>query len=250
MIKSKVIFQLNLCFVLILCSCSVKSVSIQEVIDGDTLKINESRTVRLVQIDTPELQGGECYAEGARAELKSLLAIEPYQSKGVTKELRTSEVIRLERDPISSKKDKYGRELAYVFKGDMNINLELVKRGAAAPYFYDGQKGKYTEALLAAVHKAQAEKIGVWGACPSAILDSTLGFSSGNLNVAASETNDGGVLVSGTGTNCDPNYAGCIPMYPPDLDCADIRALGLAPIHRIAGDPHRLDRDGDGMGCE
>ena len=49
----------------------------------------------------------------------------------------------------------------------------------------------------------------------------------------------------------DPNYAdGCVPPYPPDVDCADIRALGIAPVRVIGDDPHRLDGDGDGWGCE
>jgi micrococcal nuclease len=50
---------------------------------------------------------------------------------------------------------------------------------------------------------------------------------------------------------CDPNYAGgCVPPAPPDLDCADIRALGIAPVRVVGADPHRLDGDGDGLGCE
>ena len=50
---------------------------------------------------------------------------------------------------------------------------------------------------------------------------------------------------------CDPNYAGgCVPPAPPDLDCADIRALGIAPVRSIGSDPHRLDGDRDGFGCE
>lgn len=47
---------------------------------------------------------------------------------------------------------------------------------------------------------------------------------------------------------CDPSYPTiCIPPPPPDLDCTDIpqrRFTVLAP------DPHNLDQDGDGIGCE
>jgi micrococcal nuclease len=50
---------------------------------------------------------------------------------------------------------------------------------------------------------------------------------------------------------CDPNYAGgCVPPYPPDLDCDDLRATGLAPVRSIGSDPHRLDGDDDGIACE
>lgn len=50
---------------------------------------------------------------------------------------------------------------------------------------------------------------------------------------------------------CDPSYSGgCVPSYTPDVDCADIRAFGIAPVRVIGADPHRLDGDGDGLGCE
>jgi hypothetical protein len=35
-----------------------------------------------------------------------------------------------------------------------------------------------------------------------------------------------------------------------DLDCADVRALGVAPVRVVGSDPYRLDGDGDGYGCE
>jgi micrococcal nuclease len=48
------------------------------------------------------------------------------------------------------------------------------------------------------------------------------------------------------GSGCDPNYIPCIPAYPPDLNCPDI---GFT-VQVIGGDPHGLDRDKDGWGCE
>jgi hypothetical protein len=36
----------------------------------------------------------------------------------------------------------------------------------------------------------------------------------------------------------------------PDLDCPDIRAMGLAPVDVIGRDEYRLDGDHDGLGCE
>ena len=45
-------------------------------------------------------------------------------------------------------------------------------------------------------------------------------------------------------------HAGCIPLSPPDLDCPEIKRLGLAPVKVIGQDVHRLDRDGDGIGCD
>jgi hypothetical protein len=44
-----------------------------------------------------------------------------------------------------------------------------------------------------------------------------------------------------------------LPPFPPDVDCADLRALGTPlPVRVvvIGQDPHGLDRDQDGLGCE
>jgi hypothetical protein len=52
---------------------------------------------------------------------------------------------------------------------------------------------------------------------------------------------------------CDPAYPDfCIPPAPPDLDCADVRRLpGFEPNFTVRrADPHDLDGDGDGIGCE
>jgi resuscitation-promoting factor RpfB len=47
-------------------------------------------------------------------------------------------------------------------------------------------------------------------------------------------------------SNCDPNYSGCVPRVSYDLDCADI---GYS-VRVLGNDPHRLDGDNDGYGCE
>jgi hypothetical protein len=45
---------------------------------------------------------------------------------------------------------------------------------------------------------------------------------------------------------CDPNYSGCVPLYPPDVDCAEVG--GSVSVY--GSDPHGLDADSDGVGCE
>lgn len=47
--------------------------------------------------------------------------------------------------------------------------------------------------------------------------------------------------------DCHPNYTPCIPNLPGDaLNCGDIRGS----VRVNGGDPYRLDRDGDGIGCD
>lgn len=48
--------------------------------------------------------------------------------------------------------------------------------------------------------------------------------------------------------NCDPSYPSvCIPPAPPDLDCGDVPYINFSVV---GSDPHRFDRDHDGIGCE
>jgi hypothetical protein len=52
----------------------------------------------------------------------------------------------------------------------------------------------------------------------------------------------------GGSPNCDSSYPDfCIPPPPPDLDCADINHKDFTVR---SPDPHNLDGDNDGIGCE
>ena len=48
------------------------------------------------------------------------------------------------------------------------MTLELVRIGAAAPYFYRAERGLYARRLVAAAREARSERRGLWGACPQA----------------------------------------------------------------------------------
>jgi micrococcal nuclease len=48
--------------------------------------------------------------------------------------------------------------------------------------------------------------------------------------------------------NCDRAYPDvCIPPAPPDLDCKDVPHQNFRVL---PPDPHKFDRDKDGIGCE
>lgn len=203
--------------------------TILKITDGDTIRINTGEDVRLVQIDTPEPSSSECYASEATEALTKLIF---------------GKTIRLEAEAVSANIDQYKRLLRYVFVGKTNINLKMVELGAAAPYFYQGEKGKYSTQLLKAAQKARAQKVGLWGKCPGAKLDPTRSLSSGGATKPTPSTS------ATTSGQCDPNYDPCIPLSAYDLDCPDIYNLGLSRIRVIGKDVHRLDRDRDGIACE
>jgi micrococcal nuclease len=145
-------------------------------------------------------------------------------------------VVRLEADWRVDSVDRYGRLLRYVHRGALNLNLELVRRGAATVWFYHGERGRYAAQLLAAARRARAERLGLWGAC-KAVWDPY-----GPATTSAPSARR-------TGTRkCDPSYPDvCIPPPPPDLDCSQIPYRNF----RVVGaDPHHFDGDHDGIGCE
>ena len=55
--------------------------------------------------------------------------------------------------------------------GDLNVNLELVRVGAAAPYFFRNERGRFAADLLDAAGDARDARRGFWGACPGAELN-------------------------------------------------------------------------------
>jgi endonuclease YncB( thermonuclease family) len=119
--------------------------------DGDTLDVRGGARVRLVQIDAPELGEGECYAREAKLELERLAP------PGVH--------VELVDDPRLDDVDRYGRLLRYVEVERANVNVELVRRGAAAPYFRGGDRGRHADELLDAVDEARVGHRGMWGSC-------------------------------------------------------------------------------------
>ena len=200
------------------------------VVDGDTIITSSEEKIRLLQIDAPEISPAECYGAEARKALVSLIG---------------NSSVALEADPVSDDQDQFGRKLRYLIVGKLNLNLKLVQIGAATPYFYQGQKGKYANQLFKAAESAKAKNLGLWKKCPGTKLDTSKPATTG-----VTVTYDLVTSPKSSIAKCDPNYQGCIPPYPPDLDCTDIKRLGLAPIRVTGKDVHKFDRDGDGIGCD
>ncbi len=204
---------------------------VDHVIDGDTIELTNGERVRLVQIDSTELGSGECYSRKAAQVLRSLLP--------------EGTAVHLEADPRLDRIDSYGRLLRYVHRGRLNVNLELVRRGAATVWFYHGDRGRYASQLLAAATSARHARRGLWGACPKAVWNPLAAASTGPGSLPRPPSRHRPVAAAG---QCDPSYPTvCIPPPPPDLDCRDI-AYRNFPVR--SPDPHHLDGGGDGRGCE
>lgn len=143
---------------------------IDHVADGDTVDLRTGQKVRLVQIDTPEVYfGTECYGKQASDLTKRLL---PPGTR-----------VRLAVEPATDRVDRYGRLLRYVVRArdNLNVNVYLVRVGAAAPYFYDGARGRYASLLERLARRARAKHLGLWGACRHTPYDPYRGVATGSV---------------------------------------------------------------------
>lgn len=188
--------------------------------DGDTIRVDRgygSEPVRYIGINAPEPK--EPGGSAATARNAALVSV-------------GSEVV-LERDV--SDVDQFDRLLRYVWLPHGStwtlVNMELIKEGVARAVAYPPDV-RYQELLAGVQAVAKSQNIGVWGLLGGPVA-----------------TPKPTKKPSGGGSNCHPSYRPCLPIVG-DLDCPDVRAMGLAPVQVIGPDDYRLDRDHDGIGCE
>jgi hypothetical protein len=111
--------------------------------------LEDGRKIRLLGINTPEVQHRDKMAEAGGEEAKAWLIDKLQHAK-----------VRLEID--SEKTDKYGRTLAHLFTEKKElINLSLVKAGLATISIYPPNL-LYVNELLAAEKQAEQDKLGIW----------------------------------------------------------------------------------------
>ena len=178
-------------------------------VDGDTLKVATGETIRIIGVDTPETkhpsQPVGCYGPEASA----------YTAERFPVGTRVRLVHDVERT------DRYGRTLAYVYRAEdgLFLNLALVGDGFAQVATYPPNVA-HVEELVAAQRDAREQSRGLWGATCAA---------------------------SPAPTSTTAPAAGTAPYG----SCSEAREDGGAPALR--GDPRygaHLDGDGDGIGCE
>ena len=215
-----------------------KLFDVTQVVDGDTIKVSELGTLRLIGIDTPETKDPR----------------KPVQCFGVEASKRASELLSgkkvyLEFDP-ANRIDKYGRTLAYVYKEDgYFFNAEMIKDGYANSYT------KYPHPKLDEFNKfskeAREKQKGLYspdtcnGDTSQKAKDTT---STPNQSLPKTTTPKPTIVVTPAPATA-PSPAPNTDVYY--ANCDAVRAAGKAPIY--SGQPgYRagLDRDKDGIGCE
>ncbi len=122
-----------------------------QVIDGDTILLENGESVRYIGIDAPEThhptRGIECYGEEAFRRNRELV-------EGMR--------VRLESDVTD--RDRYGRLLRYVYVGNVMVNAVLVEEGYAFSYYYPPDV-RYYPTLVRLEVEAEESGRGMWSTC-------------------------------------------------------------------------------------
>jgi endonuclease YncB( thermonuclease family) len=162
------------------------SVTVQRVVDGDTLRLSDGRNVRMIGLNTPELgkkgRSDEPFAVTARKRLEALVAT----NDG-----------RLGLQPGKESKDRYGRTLAHVYGADgTNLEAQMLAEGlgflvAVAPNV------DLVNCQQAAERSARQAGLGVWRQSPVLKADqiSVSGFAVLSGRVSKVQRNRGGVWI-------------------------------------------------------
>lgn len=162
------------------------SVTVQRVVDGDTLRLSDGRSVRMIGLNTPELgkngRSDEPFAVAARKRLEALVAA----SDG-----------RVGLLPGKEAKDRYGRTLAHVYGADgANVEAQMLAEGLG---FQVGVAPNVDLIACQQVAERSARQagLGVWRHSPvlKAEQISASGFAVLSGRVSKVQRNRGGIWI-------------------------------------------------------
>jgi endonuclease YncB( thermonuclease family) len=118
-----------------------ETVIINRVLDGDTVKLEDGRTVRFLNINTPE--------KGTPGANEATMFLSQYINHTV------------ELEPAGT--EKYGRTLGRVYYGDAYLNWEIVRNGLGNVFLANENDLK---SFHVAQEKAIDEGLGIWSHSP------------------------------------------------------------------------------------
>jgi len=211
---------------------TVSTGTVTRVIDGDTMEVEYAdgteETVRLLGVDTPETTLSRVSPDefvgipDTKAGRDHLYNWGERATEFAEDELEGEEV-RIVVDAESDRRGYFGRLLVYIYVDDENVNEQLLSNGYGR--MYDSQFS-LREEFTAVERQAQHKEAGLWD-------------YQGSERESSSETDSEDINV---------------PPLPPDGDynCDNFETQEQAQyvLETEAGDPHDLDRDGDGVACE
>jgi micrococcal nuclease len=118
---------------------------VSNVLDGDTVELEDGTTVRMIGIDAPEF--GTCWYAEARASTEFLVSGR-----------------EVELEFVSRCTDKYGRLLAHVLVDGQSVEQILARAGAACAWDLETDDPRADE-IRDAARIAATTGAGLWGSC-------------------------------------------------------------------------------------
>lgn len=142
----------------------LEKVKVKSVVDGDTIHLTDGRTIRYLNMDTPETKKINtpirCYG--------------PEASKYNKQQVDGKEIWIL---PDKNDKDRYSRYLRFIFLTEADtsniensVNAKMVKLGYARTSIYK-PNNTYERDFWAFQKIAETQKLGVWGSCPKPFVE-------------------------------------------------------------------------------
>jgi micrococcal nuclease len=130
---------------------SLQSFTASKFVDGDTVhgtyvpNVPVQVKLRLLNIDTPEV-GEPLYHEAQK----------------FLQFLAENGNLRIEYEKMGTQSyDKFGRLLVYLFSGDKNLNIEMVRAGFSRYYTKYGS-GRFSNEFIKAENEAKEKELGIW----------------------------------------------------------------------------------------
>lgn len=125
-------------------------VTVQRVVDGDTVELSTGEKVRLIGVDTPET-------------VKPNTPVQPYgkEASEFSKQLLTGQKVKLKFDVEPY--DKYKRLLAYMYLQDGTFVNEKLVRDGYARIMTIPPNVAYADLFLEAEREARENNKGLWG---------------------------------------------------------------------------------------
>lgn len=212
--------------------------SIERVVDGDTICLDNDEKVRLIGIDTPEKHDSDKLNRDAARTGKDIDTIKKLGEKSseFTQSLCDGKKCWLEYD--TQTKDRYGRTLAYIhLDTGIVLNEEIVRQGYANAY--TKYPFKYMDRFRLLEVEAREAKRGLWAdgsisvkATTSQPTTPTTPPQQNKTEQPKSESNSITVYITNTGkkyhtAGCGSLSKSCIP-----VTLKDAQGRGLTPCSR------------------
>lgn len=219
--------------------------TVTKVIDGDTIEVNlngKTEKVRMLLVDTPET-------------VHPNKPVQPYgkEASEFTKKLLLNKEVKLEKD--KEDRDQYQRLLRYIYVDSQSVQEQLLSKGFARVVIYPPNT-KYVQKYQKIQDQAKSKKIGIWsidgyvkeGGFHPPAKKKTITTEKPKLKTTTTPTQ-----TRSTPQTTRPKPRSTSTYTGGDKDCKDFATQREAQRFfesQRPGDPHGLDRDGDGIACE